>query len=72
MKKRNRIQAGQLPDGTGHQVSYEQGTSRKVQSFRHSDTQTEPPPHGAGSFHDPSQHHVLMDRVADFLEKGTQ
>ncbi|MEM8868188.1 MAG: FAD-binding domain-containing protein [Verrucomicrobiota bacterium] len=31
----------------------------------------ENPPHGAGSFHDPDQHHELMKRVEDYLRNTT-
>jgi hypothetical protein len=28
---------------------------------------SEPPPHGAGSYHDPEQHRILLDRVDALL-----
>ena len=56
------------PNGIGHQVSYETGTSRKVHQFAGKISHLENPPHGAGSFHDPEQHQTLMDRMADYIE----
>ena len=31
----------------------------------------EKPPHGAGSYHDPDQHHELMERVEGYLRSAT-
>jgi hypothetical protein len=72
MKKSPRIQASQLPNGDGHQVTYESGTSRKLHQFINSDVSKELSPHGAGSFHDPEHHQTLMSRVQDYIKKNKQ
>lgn len=72
MKKRATIQSGQLPNGDGHQVTYESGTSRRVHQFPQPDASQEPAPHGAGSFHDPEHHQILMSRFEDYIKKNTQ
>jgi len=61
------IQAMPRPDGDGHQVSYELGSSRKVHQFNVPANRNESAPHGAGSYHDPDQHHLLMGRIEAYL-----
>ena len=63
------LQALPRSDGQGHQVTYEQGPTRRVHQFQRPKYGEEPPPHGAGSFHDPDQHQRLMDRVESMLRK---
>ena len=70
MRSHRTIKAGKLPDGSGYQVSYEQGNSRKVQNFQASDGAQEAPPNAAGSFHAPDHHQALMDRLDSFLKEG--
>lgn len=55
------------PDGNGHQISYELGNSRRVHQLRETLAAAEKPPHGAGSFHDPEQHQILMKRIEDHI-----
>ena len=61
------LQVMPRPDGAGHQVSYELSTSRKVHQFKRQLRGTEPAPHGAGSYHDPEQHHLLMGRIDAYI-----
>lgn len=63
-----RIQALPSAKGNGHQVTYEIGDSRRVHTFEAPSGQTEPAPHGAGSFHDPEHHHQLMERIEQMLK----
>ena len=56
------------PDGSGQQISYELGDSRKVHLLRNPAQFAEKPPHGAGSFHDPEHHHILMQRIEDHIQ----
>lgn len=63
------LQALPRSDGRGHLVTYEHGPSRRVHQFPKPEQGQEPPPHGAGSFHDPEQHQSLMDRVERMLSK---
>ena len=64
----NNVIAMPSPDTSGHQVSYEFGTSRRVHAFTKASSSAEEPPHGAGSFHDPEQHQALMDRIETYLK----
>ncbi len=60
------------PDGNGYQISYETDTSRKVvHGLKKDSSSIEEPPHGAGSFHNPEQHLMLMDRITKYI-KGAQ
>jgi hypothetical protein len=61
------IQVIPSPDGNGYQVSYELGPSRKVLQFKRQQSGAESAPHGAGSYHDPEQHHLLMARIETYL-----
>ena len=45
------------------EVNCELETGRKIYQIPIAKPTTESPPHGAGSFHDPAQHAVYMDRV---------
>lgn len=57
------------PDGKTLEVNCELETGRKVHQIPIAKPTSESPPHGAGSFHDPAQHAVYMDRV-DALFRG--
>lgn len=70
-KAAKNVFAMQNPDGQGHQVSYEEGVSRKLHIYKKTVSTIEEPPHGAGSFHNPEQHQNWMDRISDYI-KGTQ
>ena len=72
MKKSPRIQAHEMPNGDGHEVTYESGTTRKVHQFPNPNASQEPSPHGAGSFHDPEHHQLLMSRFEDYIKKNKQ
>ena len=56
------------PDGNGYQISYETDTSRKVYQLTNTASGFERPPHGAGSFHDPEQHQILMKRIETYIK----
>ncbi len=45
------------------EVNCELETGRKIYQIPIAKPTSESPPHGAGSFHDPAQHAVYMDRV---------
>ena len=45
------------------EVNCELETGRKIYQITIAKPTSESPPHGAGSFHDPVQHAVYMDRV---------
>lgn len=62
-KQIKQIQALPRADGAGVDVTYEKGSSRRVHQFKFTDNLSEPMPHGAGSYHDPEQHRILMDRI---------
>lgn len=52
------------------QMTYETENSRRVIFLPPMPiNDSEPEPHGAGSFHDPEHHHLLMDRVEAMLQK---
>ena len=67
MKRHQCIQAHPQPDGVGHQITYQDGTTRKVHRCVASLEADEPAPHAAGSYHDPEHHHTLMARIDDYL-----
>ncbi|HKK18762.1 MAG TPA: hypothetical protein VJ952_08785 [Opitutales bacterium] len=67
-KKKKKIFAHKQPNGDGHQVSYEEGESRKLRHFPRERSAGEPRPHGAGSYHDPEHHHELLERVEAYLK----
>lgn len=70
MPNKKKIFAQAQPNGDGYQVSYESGDSRRVHHFSAARQSPEPAPHGAGSYHDPEQHHTLMERVEIYLRKA--
>ena len=70
--KAKNIQVMPRPDGDGHQVSYELGSSRKVHQCQRQAQGSESAPHGAGSYHDPDQHQILMARVEAYLLAQSQ
>ena len=45
------------------EVNCELETGRKIYQLTIAKPTRESPPHGAGSFHDPAQHAIYMDRV---------
>lgn len=52
------------------QLTYETAASRRTINLAPPGLPagaSEPPPHGAGSFHDPEQHRILLDRVDDLI-----
>jgi len=52
------------------QITYETENSRRIIFLPPMPiNDSEPEPHGAGSFHDPEHHHLLMDRVEAMLQK---
>lgn len=54
------------------QVTYETVDSRRTIDLpapRRPKRGNEAPPHGAGSYHDPEQHRILLDRVDALLRK---
>lgn len=63
------IQAHPSPqDNRVMQVTFESGKSRRVLNLPpRIEHPIEPEPQGAGSFHDPEHHQVLMDRVDAML-----
>ncbi len=63
------IFASPQPDGSGYQISYEIEGSRRIHRFGNDASTLEKPPHGAGSFHDPEQHQVLMERIEDYIKR---
>jgi len=65
-----KIYASLRPDGLGYMVTYETANSRKVHQYQQPDL-NEPPPHGAGSYHNPGQHRALLERYEHYL-KGHQ
>ena len=52
------------------EVNCELETGRKIYQIPIAQPTRESPPHGAGSFHDPAQHAVYMDRVEALLLDG--
>lgn len=67
MNRTGKIRAMRQPDGDGHQVTYETSGSRQVHQFPRDDGHKENPPRAAGSYHDPLQHHKLMERVENYI-----
>jgi hypothetical protein len=58
------------PNGGMLEVNCELKTGRKIYQIPISKPTSESLPHGAGSFHDPAQHAVYMDRVEALLLDG--
>ncbi|MBL6920058.1 MAG: hypothetical protein ISR41_06095 [Puniceicoccaceae bacterium] len=58
------------PNGGMLEVNCELETGRKIYQIPIAKLTSESPPHGAGSFHDPAQHAVYMDRVEALLLDG--
>ena len=58
------------PNGGMLEVNCELETGRKIYQIPIAKTTSESPPHGAGSFHDPAQPAVYMDRVEALLLDG--
>ena len=52
------------------EVNCELEKGRKIYKTPITKTTSESPPHGAGSFHNPAQHAVYMDRVEALLHSG--
>lgn len=51
------------PSGDELQLTYETPTSWRLVSIPQQTQLGETAPHGAGSFHDPEHHAILMDRL---------
>ena len=52
------------------QLTYETADSRRTISLAPPELPKdacEPPPHGAGSYHDPEQHRILLNRVESLI-----
>lgn len=64
---RRQYHAHPLPNGEGHQIFYESGSSRKVHHFPCQAEGHEPIPHAAGSFHNPTRHYELMQRIEKYI-----
>ena len=65
-RKKN-LQVTQQPSGENLQLTYELGTGRKIHIIPNKQQSTEPEPHAAGSYHDPEQHAIYMQRVEAML-----
>ncbi len=57
------LQVRPNPSGDELQLTYETVTSRRLVSIPQQAQFGETAPHGAGSFHDPEHHAILMDRL---------
>lgn len=57
------------PLGEELQLTYETATSRRLIRIPQAAKNTEPAPHGAGSFHDPEQHAIFMDRLEAYYRR---
>ena len=68
--KLRRVNVLHSPDGETLEVNCELEGGRKLYQIPIAKTTGESPPHGAGSFHDPAQHAVYMDRVDTLLHGG--
>ncbi len=69
-KKKN-LQVTQQANGEGLQLSYELGTQRKTHIIPNQPPNTEPEPHAAGSYHNPEQHAIYMQRVEAMLRTSS-
>ena len=58
------------PNGRMLELNYELETGRKIYQIPIAKPTSESPPHGAGSFHDPTQHAVYMERIEALLHGG--
>ena len=72
MPHSGKVYAALSPQGNGHQITYEFGHTRRTHHFPSPQKSGEQPPHGAGSFHDPDQHHRLIDRVETMILRQVQ
>lgn len=66
IRKKN-LQVTQQLSGEGLQLSYELGTLRKTHIIPNKQQNTEPEPHAAGSYHNPEQHAIYMQRIDAML-----
>ena len=62
IQKKN-LQVTQQANGESLQLTYELGTQRKTLIIPNQQQNTEPEPHAAGSYHNPEQHAIYMQRV---------
>ena len=69
-QSKKNIFARPQPDGDGYQISYEFDGSRRIYRFGNNASTFEKSPHGAGSFHNPEQHQVLMERIEDYIRNS--
>jgi hypothetical protein len=67
IQKKN-LQVTQHPSGKGLQLSYELGTLRKTHLIPNKQQNTESEPHAAGSYHNPEQHAIYMQRIDAMLK----
>ena len=58
------------PKGGMIEVNCELEKGRKIYKIPIAKMTSESPPHGAGSFHNPAQHAVYMDRVEALFHSG--
>jgi hypothetical protein len=58
------------PEQDAFQITYEWGNSRRTLNTAPKATSKEQPPHGAGSFHDPEHHFMLLERVEALLRSS--
>jgi hypothetical protein len=65
-RKKN-LQVTQQPSGESLQLTYELGTGRKIHIIPNKQQNTEPEPHAAGSYHNPEQHAIYMERIDAML-----
>lgn len=68
--KVRRVTVAPSPNGDALEINCELETGRKLHQIPSKRRDGEAPPHGAGSFHDPEQHAVYMDRVEALLREG--
>jgi len=66
IQKKN-LQVTQQANGESLQLTYELGTQRKTLIIPNQQQNTEPEPHAAGSYHNPEQHAIYMQRVDAML-----
>ena len=65
-RKKN-LQVTPQPNGDTLQLTYELGTGRKIHIIPKKQQNTEPEPHAAGSYHNPEQHAIYMERIDAML-----
>jgi hypothetical protein len=66
IRKKN-LQVTQQPNGESLQLTYELGPGRKIHVIPQKQQNTESEPHAAGSYHNPEQHAIYMERIDAML-----